>query len=106
VEAVRHGGTLGLAGFYGGKANGFPIGDIFAKCLYRNAGPALIHKYLDELSGYIADGLLSADDSITHRMPLTDALRAYDLFARKEENCVKVILYPSGTLSNPTKQKE
>jgi S-(hydroxymethyl)glutathione dehydrogenase/alcohol dehydrogenase len=94
VEAARHGGTLGLAGFYGGKANGFPIGDIFAKGLTIKTGPALIQNYLEELLGYILDGRLGVDDIVTHRLPLKDAVKGYEIFSRKEDNCVKVVLYP------------
>jgi S-(hydroxymethyl)glutathione dehydrogenase/alcohol dehydrogenase len=94
VEAIRHGGTLGLAGFYGAKANGFPIGDIFAKGITIKGGPALIPNYLDKLLGYIQDGSLCADDIITHRLPLIEGVRGYELFSRKEENCIKVILNP------------
>jgi S-(hydroxymethyl)glutathione dehydrogenase/alcohol dehydrogenase len=95
VEAVPHGGTIGLAGFYGAKANGFPIGDIFAKGVTIKTGPVLVHNYMDELLGHVVAGRLHADDIITHRMPLTDAVKGYGLFSRKEDNCVKVVLYPT-----------
>jgi S-(hydroxymethyl)glutathione dehydrogenase/alcohol dehydrogenase len=97
VEAVRHGGTLGLAGFYGGKANGFPIGEISAIGITIKAGPAIIHSYLGELLGYIAEGRLNADDIISLRLPRQEAARAYHIFSQKEDNCVKVVLYPSET---------
>lgn len=94
VEAIRHGGTLGLAGVYGAKANGFPIGDIFAKGITIKCGQALVQNYLDELLGYIADGKLRADDIITHTFPLENALKGYEIFSRKEDHCVKVIMHP------------
>ena len=31
---------------------------------------------------------------ITHTLPLADAPHAYDMFAKREEGCVKVILKP------------
>jgi S-(hydroxymethyl)glutathione dehydrogenase/alcohol dehydrogenase len=94
VEAVRHGGTLGLAGVYGAKANGFPIGDIFAKGVTIKCGQALVQNYLDELLGYIREGRLRADDIITHNISLDDALDGYFKFSRKEDNCVKVVMHP------------
>jgi threonine dehydrogenase-like Zn-dependent dehydrogenase len=42
IEAIRHGGTLGLAGVYGAKANGFLIGDILAKGVTIKCGQALV----------------------------------------------------------------
>ncbi|KUO64303.1 MAG: hypothetical protein APF84_09710 [Gracilibacter sp. BRH_c7a] len=95
VEAIRHGGTLGLAGAYGAKAHSFPIGDIFAKGITIKGGQALVQTYLKELLGYIQKGKLRADDIITHRLSLNDAMDGYRKFGRREDNCVKVILHPN-----------
>ena len=32
---------------------------------------------------------------ITHRMPLADAAKGYDIFLNKEDNCEKVVLKAS-----------
>jgi S-(hydroxymethyl)glutathione dehydrogenase/alcohol dehydrogenase len=92
VESLRHGGTLGLVGVYGGKANGFPIGDIFAKGITIRCGQALVQNYVEELLGYIRDGRIQCDDLITHRIDLDNALEGYNKFAKKEDNCVKVVM--------------
>jgi alcohol dehydrogenase len=34
------------------------------------------------------------DDIITHRLPLSEASYAYDIFKKKKDNCVKVVLNP------------
>ncbi len=94
VEAVRHGGTLGLAGVYGAKINGFPIGDIFAKGVTVKTGQALVQNYLEELLGHIEEGRLRADDIITHHIPLEEAMEGYAKFSRREDNCVKVVMHP------------
>lgn len=94
VESVRHGGTIGLAGTYGAKVNGFPIGDIFGKGLTIKAGQALVQNYTEELLGYIREGKLRADDIITHHLPLEAALDGYSKFSRREDNCIKVVLHP------------
>jgi threonine dehydrogenase-like Zn-dependent dehydrogenase len=31
---------------------------------------------------------------ITHRLPLSDGVRGYDIFARRAEGCIKVVLDP------------
>ena len=41
-----------------------------------------------------AAGTFTAEDIVTHRLPLQDAPRAYQVFNDKEENCVKVVLNP------------
>ncbi|OEH85097.1 hypothetical protein BHU72_05665 [Desulfuribacillus stibiiarsenatis] len=97
VEAIRHGGTLGLAGVYGAKMNSFPIGDIFAKGITIKGGQALVQSYLDELMQYVIEGKLRADDIITHVMTLDDAMDGYRIFGRREDDCVKVILKPHQT---------
>ena len=94
VEAIRHGGTLGLAGVYGAQANHFPIGDIFAKGITIKAGQALVQNYLDELLQYVRQGKLRADDIITHTLTLDKALDGYRIFDKREDNCIKVILKP------------
>jgi len=33
---------------------------------------------------------------ISHRLPLEEAPRAYKIFAEKQEECRKVVLYPWG----------
>jgi alcohol dehydrogenase len=33
-------------------------------------------------------------DIISHRLPLSEASHAYDIFKKKEDDCVKVVLKP------------
>ena len=40
------------------------------------------------------DDPLGVDDFATHRVPLTDAPHAYEMFQRKEDGAVKVIMEP------------
>jgi threonine dehydrogenase-like Zn-dependent dehydrogenase len=37
---------------------------------------------------------LGTEDLATHRLPLEDAQRGYELFERKEDGAVKVVLEP------------
>lgn len=95
VKAVRQGGTIGIAGVYGGRANNFPIGDIFAKGITIKTGQALVQNYLGELLGYIKDGRLRADDMITHEIALNNAIEGYEKFGRRLDNCLKVVMHPT-----------
>lgn len=95
AEAVRHGGTIGLAGVYGGKSNGFPIGDLFAKGVTVKMGQALVQNYLCELLDHIREGRLKADDIITHEISLDEAMDGYRKFGRREDDCVKVVMHPA-----------
>lgn len=95
VKALRHGGSLGLAGVYGAKADGFPIGDIFAKGIVIHCGQALVQNYTAQLIDLILQGKLRADDIITHRLSLDDAMSGYEKFARRTDECLKVVMHPS-----------
>jgi threonine dehydrogenase-like Zn-dependent dehydrogenase len=42
----------------------------------------------------VDEGLIDPSFIITHRMKLDEAPKAYDLFKKKEDKCVKVVLTP------------
>jgi S-(hydroxymethyl)glutathione dehydrogenase / alcohol dehydrogenase len=94
LSAVRRGGTVPVGGVYGMPYDNFPIGQIFEKGLTLRAGQAPAHAYIDELLTLVAGGKIIADDIITHRLPLTEAPHAYDIFNKKKDGCVKVVLRP------------
>jgi threonine dehydrogenase-like Zn-dependent dehydrogenase len=37
---------------------------------------------------------LGVGDLVTHTLPLADAPRAYEMFQKKQDGCVKVVLRP------------
>jgi len=53
-----------------------------------------VQKYLDHLIFMVASGRVTLNDIITHNLPLSAASDAYDIFKKKEDNCVKVVLKP------------
>ena len=42
----------------------------------------------------MAHGVLDPQPLYTHTLPLEQASHAYDIFNKKEDNCVKVVLKP------------
>jgi threonine dehydrogenase-like Zn-dependent dehydrogenase len=95
-SAVRRGGRVSILGVYAGPYDNFPLGQMFDKAIRVQQGQATVHRYIDELMELIASRKLLADDIITHRLSLDDAPHAYDIFNKKEDNCVKVVLKPWG----------
>lgn len=93
-SAVRRGGSISILGVYGMPYDNFPIGQIFDKGLTIHSGQALVHRYIDELISWLDQDKIQLDDIITHRLPLSDAPKGYDIFNKKEDNCVKVVLTP------------
>lgn len=94
ISAVRRGGRVSVVGVYGTTYDNFPLGQIFDKGLQILTGQAHVHKYIDQLLDWVEQKKIRLDDIITHRLPLDEAPHAYDIFNKKEDNCVKVILKP------------
>ena len=94
ISAVRRGGVVSVVGVYGMPYDAFPLGQIFDKGIKMAFGQAPVHKYIDHLIEIIERGQIRLDDIITHRLPLDDAPRAYQIFRDKEDDCVKVVLKP------------
>lgn len=94
MSAVRRGGIVSVLGVYPTTYDNFPVGQFFDKGIIMRGGQAPAHKHIDKLLGYVTEGKVILDDIITHRLPLTDIAHAYDIFNKKEDGCVKVVLDP------------
>ncbi|KYF51086.1 zinc-dependent alcohol dehydrogenase [Sorangium sp. So ce854] len=93
-SAVRRGGVVPVVGVYGVPYDNFPLGQLFDKGLRLRAGQAPAHNFVDQIIKHIQEGHLRADDIITHRLPLSRAPHGYEVFNKKTEDCVKVVLTP------------
>jgi len=93
-QAVRKGGTIQLVGVYGMRYNAFPLGDLFTRNITLKMGQAPVIHYMPELYKKIVNKEFDPTDIITHRMPLSEAERAYEIFDQKQDNCIKVVLKP------------
>ncbi|MCD9876451.1 zinc-dependent alcohol dehydrogenase [Streptomyces guryensis] len=95
IELVRRGGTLSLVGVYGGTADPMPLLTMFDKQIQIRMGQANVRRWSDEILPYLTDeDPLGVDDFATHRLPLTDAPHAYEMFQRKQDGAVKVLMQP------------
>jgi S-(hydroxymethyl)glutathione dehydrogenase / alcohol dehydrogenase len=94
TEAVRRNGIISVVGVYASPYDNFPIHRIFDKGLIMQFGQAQTHVYIDQCFEMVRSGKVVLDDIITHRVPLTKASEAYDMFKKKTDDCVKVVLKP------------
>ena len=94
MSAVRRGGVVSVLGVYPTTYDNFPIGQFFDKGITLVGGQAPAHKHIDTLLGYVTEGKVKLDDIITHRLPLSQVAHGYDIFKKKEDGCVKVVLDP------------
>lgn len=94
MDAVRRGGTVTVVGVYGSPYDNFPVHQWFDKGIKLKGGQALVHKYIDYLIELVETKKVTLEDIITHKVPLKDAAKMYDIFNKREDNCVKVVLKP------------
>lgn len=93
-DLVSAGGTVAAVGVHTEEHLAFSPGEAYDKNLTYRAGRCPVRHYLDRALT-LADkrrGELSA--LISHRLPLTEGVRAYDMFARRLDGCTKVVLLP------------
>jgi threonine dehydrogenase-like Zn-dependent dehydrogenase len=95
VDIVRRGGTISLIGVYGGMADPLPMLTIFDKQIQLRMGQANVRRWVDQIMPLLLDGdQLGTEDFATHRVPLDQAPEAYEMFQKKEDGAVKVLLRP------------
>lgn len=94
TEAVRRSGTIAVVGVYASPYDNFPIHRIFDKGLIMQFGQAQTIMYIDQCFEMVRSGKVVLNDIITHKLPLSQASEAYDMFKKKTDDCVKVVLKP------------
>jgi alcohol dehydrogenase len=93
IESVKQGGNISIIGVFPLQKVELSMRQILLQGLQIKAGRAnLIH--MGRLLSLIRGGKLDVTPLISHRMPLTDAVKAYDLFSSRTDNVMKIILNP------------
>lgn len=95
-DSVRRGGTVSLSGVYAGEADPFPMKTLFDKQVGIRMGQCNVQHWRDELIPLVEDPAdpLGVEDLVTHRVPLDKAPEMYEMFQKKENGCIKVVLKP------------
>ncbi|MFF9408496.1 zinc-dependent alcohol dehydrogenase [Streptomyces anandii] len=94
ITSCRSGGIVSVVGVYGGLLDKFPAGAWMNRSLTLRAGQCHVHRYMKQLLRLIEQRRIDPTRVITHRLPLSEAPRGYDLFKNKEDGCEKVVLTP------------
>jgi threonine dehydrogenase-like Zn-dependent dehydrogenase len=92
ILACRSGGVVSVIGVYGGFIDKFPMGAVMNRSLTIRAGQCHVHRYMRPLLERIQNGEIDPSFVITHRLPLDQAAKGFDMFMNKEDNCEKVVL--------------
>ena len=93
-KAVRRGGTVSIMGVYGSTYDNFPLHRVFDKAITIKQGQAPVLNYIDKLIELVKENKVVLDDIISHTLPLSEAATGYEIFDKKEDDCVKVVLKP------------
>ncbi|HYI55638.1 MAG TPA: zinc-dependent alcohol dehydrogenase [Microlunatus sp.] len=95
IDIVRRGGTISLSGVYGGMADPMPMMTLFDKQIQLRMGQANVLRWVDHIMPLLTDDdPLGVDDFATHRLSLEQAPHAYDIFQRKADGAIKIMLQP------------
>lgn len=95
IDAVRRGGTVSVSGVYAGKADILPMDTMFDKQIQLRMGQANVKRWIDDILPLLTDDdPLGVDTFATHHLPLEDAPQAYEMFQKKEDGAVKIVLHP------------
>lgn len=94
MDAVRKFGTIQITGVYGSKYNQFPLGHLFERNISLKMGQAPVIHLMPLLYDKIMAGEFDPREIITHKLPLEEASKAYQIFNDREDECIKVILKP------------
>ncbi|GAB3221795.1 zinc-dependent alcohol dehydrogenase [Mycolicibacterium hippocampi] len=95
IDIVRRGGTISLIGVYGGMADPMPMLTLFDKQVQLRMGQANVKKWVDDIMPLLTDeDPLGVDTFASHTLPLHDAPHAYDIFQKKQDGAVKMVLKP------------
>ena len=92
IRECKNGGTVSVAGVYGGFVDLFPMGAIVNRALTIRSGQCHAHRYLRPLLDFIEQGEIDPSFVITHRLPLSEAAKGFDIFHKKTDGCEKVVL--------------
>jgi threonine dehydrogenase-like Zn-dependent dehydrogenase len=96
IKSARRGGTVSVSGVYGGEIDPMPMMEIFDRGLTMRFGQCHVRRWTDEIQRLLEqdDDVLGVEGLATHRLPLEEAPAAYEMFQKKQDGCVKVVLKP------------
>ncbi|MFY0525881.1 zinc-dependent alcohol dehydrogenase [Archangium gephyra] len=92
IQACRKGGIVSIMGVYGAVLDKFPMGAAMNKGLTLRMGQMHAQRYLDRLIGHAERGEVDPSFVVSHRMALDEAPKAYDMFKKKKDQCLRVVL--------------
>jgi threonine dehydrogenase-like Zn-dependent dehydrogenase len=94
IQACRKGGSVSVPGVYAGFSDTIPMGAFMNKALTMKTGQTHMMRYMKPLLDEIQNKRIDPSVIISHRVPIEEAPRMYQVFRDKQEDCTKVMLDP------------
>ena len=95
IEIVRRGGTISLSGVYSGKVDPMPMDTLFDKQIQMRMGQSNAAHLIDDILPLLTkENLFDVENFSTHTLPLSDAPHAYEMFQKKQDGAIKIVLKP------------
>jgi len=94
MDLLRPGGTISSVGVHTARNFSFSPGEAYDKNLVYKIGRCPAHYYAVRLLREQVIQRYPAEKIITHHFALNNGARAYEVFDKKLDNCIKAVLHP------------
>jgi threonine dehydrogenase-like Zn-dependent dehydrogenase len=94
MDLVRPGGVIASAGVHTDPQIPFSPVEAYDKNLTYRTGRCSARHYMERLVPLVQEKRYPLGSVISHRMGLSDGVRAYRMFDEKTDGCTKVVLSP------------
>ena len=95
IDLLRPGGTISSVGVHTAKHFSFSPGEAYDKNLVYKTGRCPARYYAEKLLREEVPQRYAIEDIITHQFPLQEGAKAYEVFDKKMDNCIKAVLLTS-----------
>ena len=94
IDLLRPGGTISSVGVHTSQNFSFSPSEAYDKNLVYKIGRCPAHYYAERLLREQIIQRSPVEKIITHHFSLTEGAKAYDVFDKKMDNCIKAVLTP------------
>lgn len=95
IDLLRPGGTISSVGVHTAPHFSFSPGDAYDKNLTYRSGRCPARYYSEKLLREGVPQRYAIEDIITHQFALNEGPKAYEIFDKKLDNCIKTVLFTS-----------
>ncbi|MEQ9424482.1 MAG: alcohol dehydrogenase family protein [Cyclobacteriaceae bacterium] len=92
IDLVRPGGTISTVGVHTSPNFSFSPIEAYDKNLTFKIGRCPARHYMDRLSKIVLSGKYDFSTIISHELPLSEGPNAYDIFDKKKDGAMKILL--------------